>query len=99
MMIVGQVSKTQFVTKARAYGAEKYQAVWMFLWKTFPLHPILTGAAIGSVWENPEPGVHGIASMFYFMLAGALSVVLYQVIKGLAKKGGIRFSITNEDQK
>lgn len=81
LMVVGNVSKTQFITKKRALEATRFRWLWMNLWRTFPLHPMFTGAVIGYFWQNPEPGIVGIAASFYFMAAGATSVFLYQVLK------------------
>lgn len=66
----------------------KHKARWLWWWayKTLPLHPVITGALLGLVIQEPEPGIVGTASSLYFAGAGALSVFLYQVIKGFAKR-------------
>lgn len=92
---IGQVMKTAVWTKKRAHTKGKAQ--WLFWWayKTLPLHPILGGAILGLIWQNPEhadPAWSWIASVVYFATAGALSVSLYQVVKGIAKKKGFDFS-------
>lgn len=91
-MLVGQVMKTAVWTKERAHKKGKVQ--WLFWWayKTLPLHPVLSGCVVGLAWHNPEssdPAWPIIASCFYFMGAGTLSVWLYQILKGLAKKRGV----------
>jgi hypothetical protein len=88
-MLFNQVIKSSVFTKKRAH--EKGRVQWLFWWgwKTLPLHPVTVGFITGSIWRNPE-GTEWplIASMFYFALAGTLSVWLYQIIKGIAKKKG-----------
>lgn len=90
-MLVNQVIKSAVFTKVRAH--EKRKGQWFFWWayKTLPLHPVVAGAIVGTIWRNPEgadPAWPWIAPIFYFALAGTLSVWLYQIIKGLAKKKG-----------
>ncbi len=70
----------------------KAQWLWWWGWKTLPLHPIASGFLIGLAWSNPEtadPAWAIPAASFYFAVAGAVSVSLYQVVKGLAKKKGV----------
>lgn len=89
-MMINQVIKSSVFTKKRAITKSKMQ--WFFWWsyKTLPLHPVGLGALVGLVWLNPENDVWPIvASVFYFALGGTLSVWLYQIIKGLAKKRGL----------
>jgi hypothetical protein len=91
-MLFNQVMKSAIFTKARAITKGKGQ--WFFWWarKTLPLHPVLVGALVGFIWRNPEqadPTWPWIAPVFYFALAGTLSVWIYQIIKGIAKKKGI----------
>jgi hypothetical protein len=50
---------------------------------------MITGGLIGVVWESPTPIVTStIGSVFYFALAGTMSVWAYQIVKGIAKKKG-----------
>lgn len=96
MMIVTQVCKSAVFTKKRAHMKGKAQ--WFFWWayKTLPLHPVVAGFIIGAIWRNPEgadPAWPVIASMFYFAVAGGISVWLYQIIKGVAKKRGYDLSV------
>lgn len=67
----------------------KYREVWWWAYKTLPLHPVATGALLGWVIPEPEPGIVGASASLYFAGAGALSVFLYQVVKGLAKRQDI----------
>jgi hypothetical protein len=64
----------------------QYREFWWWCYKTLPLHPVATGALLGLVITEPEPGIVGAAASLYFAGAGALSVFLYQVIKGFAKR-------------
>lgn len=89
MMLVNQVVKTSIFTKCRAHKKSHYQWFWFWGYRTLPLHPVTVGSIIGAIWRNPEGAIPVwplIASIFYFALAGTLSVWLYQLIKGLAKR-------------
>ncbi len=99
--VIGQVMKASVWTRKRAYTKAKAQWVWWWGWKTLPLHPIASGFLLGLVWQNPEtadPAWSWIASSFYFATAGALSVSLYQVVKGLAKKRGVSLTLPGESK-
>ena len=90
--VIGQVMKSAVWTKKRAHTKGKAQWVWWWGYKTLPLHPIFAGFILGIAWQNPEaadPAWAWVASSVYFATAGALSVSLYQVVKGLAKKRGV----------
>jgi hypothetical protein len=67
----------------------KYRKMWWWAYKTLPLHPVVTGILLGLVIREPEPGISGYAASLYFAGAGTLSVFLYEVIKGLAKRQDI----------
>lgn len=89
-MMIGQVMKSTVWTRQRAHTKGKLQ--WLFWWayKTLPLHPMVGGCLLGLAWQDPEGrGWPWSASMIYFAAAGAMSVWLYQILKGLAKKKGI----------
>lgn len=99
MMIVTQVMKSSVFTKARAHKKGKLQ--WFFWWsyKFLPLQPVGAGFILGAIWRNPEgadPVWPVVASMFYFAVAGGLSVWLYEFIKGLAKKKGYDISLPGQ---
>jgi hypothetical protein len=91
-MLIGQVVKSSIFTKKKAIFRHKYQGVYWWAYKTLPLHPVIIGAIIGLGWVNPvgsSPPWSIMASVFYFAMAGTLSVWLYQIIKGVAKKKGL----------
>lgn len=95
-MLVNQVIKTAVFTKKRAHTKGKFQWFWWWTWKTLALYPVIVGGLTGLIWRNPEnasPVWPLIASVFYFALAGTLSVWLYQLLKGIAKKRG--FNLDN----
>lgn len=73
----------------RARVKRKGRWFWWWAYKTLPLHPMVTGLLLGWVIPEPEPGITGASSMLYFATAGACSVFVYQVIKGLLKKRNI----------
>ena len=90
--IVGQVVKTQIMTRKRAHTKGKFQWFWWWGRKTLPLHPVVIGIVIGLAWPGTiEAGYEGgtIQAALYFGLAGGLSVWAFEVLKGLAKKKGI----------
>lgn len=98
-MMIGQVFKSAVWTKTKAHTKGRWQ--WLFWWgyKTLPLHPIAAGCLLGLVWQNPEqsdPAWPLAASVTYFAAAGALSVTLYQILKGLAKRHGLEFDPVRE---
>ena len=96
-MIVGQFMTKQVFTKTAHYDKKP---VWFWWWgrKTLPLHPIVAGLGLGFLWNNPEPGsVEGAASMAYFATSGALSIWLYEMLKGIAKSRGIDLSLPGVD--
>ncbi len=90
-MVINQFLKVSLFTKKRAHVKSKVQWFWWWGWKCLPLYPILIGGLVGVFWINPEgadPCWSRIASFFYFAVSGAISISLYQVIKGIAKKRG-----------
>jgi hypothetical protein len=92
LMLVGQVMKSSVWTRKRAHTKGKMQWMWWWMYKTMPIHPVVAGTGIGLLWHNPEgadPGWPLIAGVMYFALAGTISVWLYQILKGLAKKRGV----------
>lgn len=91
-MAIGQVMKSAVWTKARAHRKGRMQWFWWWGFKTLPIHPAIAGFFLGLIWTNPEnadPVWPWIASAMYFGAAGALSVWLYQILKGLLKSRGI----------
>ncbi len=99
--VIGQVMKTSIWTRKRAHKKGKVQWLWWWGYKTLPIHPIVAGFLLGLIWLNPEtadPGWAWPAASVYFATAGALSVSLYQVVKGLAKKKGVALTLPGESK-
>jgi hypothetical protein len=96
LMIIMQVLKSSVFTKKRAYTKGRAQSFWWWAWKTLPVQPIFFGMGIGWFWPEPEPGIAGVAAVMYFASAGALSVWVYQVLKGLAKKRNIDLTLPGQ---
>lgn len=99
-MLIGQVMAHRVFTKAGARKRRKSQWFWWWMRKTLPLHPVVAGAVLGLVWQNPEhadPVWPLAGSMMYFAGFGGLSVWLYQVIKQAAKEHGIRLTLPGGD--
>jgi hypothetical protein len=70
----------------------KFRKFWWWTYKSLPLHPMLAGIALGMIIVEPEPGIVGPEASLYFATAGACSVFLYQVVKGLLKRKDIELS-------
>ena len=84
-----QLPKNVSYLPGRSRVKLKYRKAWWWAYKTLPLHPVASGALLGLVIQAPEPGIDGASASLYFAGAGAVSVFLYQVIKGLAKRQDI----------
>lgn len=98
--VVGQFTSKKVFTKARAYDKAKgawykpWANQWFWWWgrETLALHPILTGAILGLMWQNPEmaePSWGLAASIGYFAGAGVASLFAWNFLKSYAKKKGI----------
>jgi len=88
--LVGTVMNKRVFTDAQARMKRSSQWIWWWGRKTLPLHPVVTGLALGFFWKMPEPGVDTVVEQCgYFGMAGAVSVFAYEVVKGLLKKRGI----------
>lgn len=94
LMTFGQVMKRAVWTKARAMGQGHACDCNNWFWKlgraTLPLHPVVLGGIIGAVWTSPEKHVSGPGAVIYFAAAGALSTWLYDVMRSVAKRYGVR---------
>jgi len=95
--IVGQFSSLALFTKERAYQKGFWQPVWWWGRESLPLQPILAGVLLGGFWLDPE-GRHWtpVASSAYFAFAGAVSLVLWVIAKGAAKKRGIDLTLPGQ---
>jgi hypothetical protein len=97
-MVFGQVMKSSVWTKERATQKGRWQPLFWWMYRTLPLHPMLSGALVGLAWPNPIETIDSrIASAIYFALAGACSVFAYEVIKSFAKKQGIDLHMPGEN--
>jgi hypothetical protein len=89
--VIGQFSKTQVFTKARACRVGKGHWFWKWGRKTLAFHPVAAGAVIGIVWQAagwPIDGWEGHASL-YFGAAGVFSTWGFAIMKGLLKPMGV----------
>lgn len=95
--VVGQFTSQRLFTRERAYAKGRWQPLWWWGRETLPLHPIVSGAALGLLWRDPE-GHHWnlVASQVYFAFAGAVSTVLWIVVKGVAKKRGFDLQLPGD---
>jgi hypothetical protein len=106
LLVIGHRMSTRVFTKPRAYrfygptAAGKWK--WRFFYwgrETLPMHAILAGVIIGLLWRDPEGlGWNRAASVAYFASAGAVSMMLWAVIRGWAKKKGITLQLPGESE-
>jgi len=105
LTVVGQVSSKSFFTRDRAYLKQKasafykfWEAQWFWWWgrETLALHPIVSGALIGLIWQNPEgadPAWKLIASVVYFAAAGFASLFAWSILRSYLKKKGVELEL------
>lgn len=107
--VVGKFTGDKVFTRARAYTTRKgpwykfWDAQWFWWWgrETLSLHPILTGAILGLIWQNPEmsdPSWPWIAGVGYFAGAGVASLFTWSVLRSLAKKKGIDLKLPGSSE-
>lgn len=97
--LVGTVANKRIFTDAQARVKRSTQPFWWWARKTLPLHPALSGVALGFLWKLPSPGVDTtVERCAYFAFAGAIAVFAYEVVKGLAKKRGILLDLPGESK-
>lgn len=89
-MAIGEVVKRSLWTVKRARRQGRMRWFWYTGRVTLPLHPVFVGFLVGLVWTEPERYVSGPAACFYFAAAGTLSVWLYQIIKAVLRRQGLR---------
>lgn len=103
-MVVGQVMTTRVFTRERAYDTyDSSIAGWIWYWgrETLPLHPILAGALLGIVWQDPEAaGLGLVPSMGYFAGSGAVSLFTWIFLKAYYKRRlGVDIYLPGESMK
>lgn len=90
---IGYFTAKRLFTKERAYAQTSLQWFWYWGRESLILHPIAAGVLLGFFWPDPEGRKWPqAASCMYFAAAGAVSLVAWVVIKGIAKQKG--YSIT-----
>jgi hypothetical protein len=95
--VIGQFTSKHLFTRARAYRKGKMQWLWWWGRESLMLHPIVTGALLGLAWPDPERvGWEGLYGAGYFAGAGACSLFLFALIRGIAKKRGIKLTLPGE---
>lgn len=79
LSLFGEFFKKYVFTKARA----KTNAVWLWVRRTMPLHPVVAGALLGLIPGMPLPdGVEGLtSSALYYAASGLLSTWGYNLFK------------------
>ena len=85
--LIGQVMAHRVFTRKQAHTKRKGQWFWWWSRKTLPLHPVVAGGVLGLMWTDPEgAGWPWIGSVVYFAFFGAISIWLYEFVKGVLKK-------------
>jgi len=106
LLVIGHRLSTRVFTKSRAYRfyGPGPQGKWkwrFFYWgrETLPMQPILAGVVIGLLWRDPEGlGWNRAASVAYFASSGAISMMLWAVMKAWAKKKGLVLLLPGESE-
>lgn len=84
LYIMGEFFKRYVWTKEKAASKG---GLWLWARRTLPFHPMVAGALIGVVWRDPQAGVEGLVpSMGYFVGAGLLAVVFFNILRQMLKK-------------
>jgi hypothetical protein len=95
--LVGHFTQQSVFTRPRAYTKRGWQPFWWWGRESLPLHPVAVGILLGKLWHDPEGrGWSSAASCAYFALAGAVSLVLWVAIKGVAKKKGLELTLPGD---
>lgn len=96
------MSKKVF-TRERAYAEyEKTKRKYFWFWgrEALPILPLIVTYLLGLVWKDPEgQGWTRNESGWYFASAGALSLFLWVVIKGIAKQKGLQLTFPGESER
>lgn len=97
--VIGNVAAQRVFTRPRAYTKGFWQPLWWWMRETLPLQPIVAGAAVGFFWRNPKGVVWELPqAMAYFAFAGTVSLFLWVVIKGVAKKKGVELTLPGDSE-
>lgn len=108
--VIGQFTSRKVFTRKRAYRDQNgkwfkpWENQWFWWWgrETLALHPILTGAVLGLVWQNPEfadPAWPWAASVGYFAGSGVGSLFAWNLLKSYAKKKGVTLELPGASQR
>lgn len=97
--VVGNFTAQRLFTRPRAYAKGRWQWVWWWGRETLPLHPIMAGVVLGHLWIDPEGRQwSALVSSVYFAFAGAVSTVLWVIIKGVAKSRGVELTLPGDSE-
>ena len=98
--VIGYFTSKRLFTRERAYAKGPWQNVWWWGRESLILHPIAAGVVLGFVWVDPEGKKWPqAASCMYFAAAGAVSLVAWVVIKGVAKKKGYNLTLPGDSDR
>lgn len=106
LLIIGHRMSARVFTKPRAYryygATARGKLKWRFFYwgrETLPMQPILLGVLIGLAWKDPENlGWNRAASIAYFASAGAMSMMVWAIMKAWTKKKGLILQLPGESE-
>lgn len=90
LWVIGHFMERSVFTKARAHAESKMQWLWWWGRESMELHPIIAGALVGLVWQDPEGADWSwTMSMAYFAFAGVCSLFGWKLIAKVLERAGI----------
>ena len=100
LTVVGVFTQKKLFTRERAYAKRRFQSVWWWGRESLVLQPSMIGVGIGFLWPDPEGKKWPqVASCMYFAVAGAVSLVLWIIIRGQAKKRGVELVLPGDSDR
>lgn len=101
-MVIGLFTSNKLFTRERAYrdwGSKWAHLFWFWMRETLTLHPLAAGFGLGAVWRDPEgQGWPLIGSQMYFATAGAVGLVLWAILRGIAKQRGVTLTLPGQSR-
>jgi hypothetical protein len=100
LAVMGQFTSKHVFTRERAYRQGRGQWFWWWARESLMVHPLATGALLGFfLWVDPEGhSWNRTASSAYFAGAGACSLFLFALLRGMLKKRGIKLTLPGESK-
>lgn len=100
LWVFGHFFETSVFTEENAKKPGRMGQVLKWGRESLELHPIITGAALGVLWVDPEnTGLGRVESIAYFAGAGVISLFVWWAVSVLSDRYGFRFSFPGERKK